>query len=127
MARSLIRLELSIDQTLINRYAELTNDYNPLHVDPDFAAKSPFGGIIAHGTTSLNLIWESLCATLGPAAAQGAILDIRFTKPVRIGDTLWTRGEEDQPGQFSVQIINQDGINVIEGMLALAPDAVCTE
>ncbi len=58
---------LLADESGIRRYAELTGDFNPIHVDPEFAATTPFGGVIAHGTMSLNLIWQAAAASLGPA------------------------------------------------------------
>ena len=49
-------ISLRADRQAILAYAELTGDFNPIHVDPEFAAKTPMGGVIAHGTLSLNLI-----------------------------------------------------------------------
>ena len=42
-------VERLITQDGIERYAEASGDFNPIHVDPDFAAKSQFGRTIAHG------------------------------------------------------------------------------
>src|SRR5476651_2180167 len=47
---------LTIDQERINLFAEATGDYQFIHVDPVKAAKTPFGGTIAHGFLSLSLI-----------------------------------------------------------------------
>lgn len=44
-----------VTQGAINKFAEATGDFNPLHVDPEFAAKTPFGGTIAHGYYALSL------------------------------------------------------------------------
>ncbi len=49
---------MEIDQAAINAYARITDDFNPIHTDPTFAATTPMGGVIAHGTMSLNLIWQ---------------------------------------------------------------------
>lgn len=115
-------VHLAIDQALIREYAELTGDFNPLHLDAAFAATTPMGGIIAHGTLSMNLIWQSLAATLGNAV-YGASLDIRFIKPVRLGDRVSAQGRADAatPGRYHVWVENQNGEKVIEGTVDLAP------
>jgi 3-hydroxybutyryl-CoA dehydratase len=67
-------------------YAELTQDFNPLHVDPGFAATTSMGGVIAHGTMSLGLILRAVADEL----PEGGVLelDVRFISPVRVGDEL---------------------------------------
>lgn len=118
--RTLKPVVLDVNEAVIAAYAELTNDYNPLHVDAEFAANSAFGGIIAHGTMSLNLIWQSLTTTLGAGAAEGARLDIRFIKPVRIGDTITAGGKSDDGITWAVSSRTRDGVAVIDGTLTLA-------
>jgi len=80
-----------VDRAAIRRYADLTHDYNPIHLDPAFAARTPMGGVIAHGMLSMSLIWQALAATFGPDAMAGLELDVRFAKPVR-EDTWVTAG-----------------------------------
>ena len=104
-------------------YADLTNDYNPLHVDPAFAAKTPFGGVIAHGTMSVALIWQALALTLGREALERIDLDIRFLKPVRVGNTV-TGGGELRAGStniYEVWVKNDvaEGEPVISGTATL--------
>jgi len=94
---------LRVDRAVIRRYAELTGDVNPIHLDPDFAARTPMGGIIAHGTLSLNLILQSLTESFGAAALQGAEIDIRFARPVRENDLVIAGGElTETPGVYEV-------------------------
>ena len=57
---TLLSSSLSVAQDLIDRFAELADDYNPIHTDPDFAKDSPMGQIIAHGSLSIGLIWNSI-------------------------------------------------------------------
>ena len=73
--------------------ARLIGDFNPLHVDPVFAASSRFGGCILHGVITSAL----MSAPFGNLAAGTAIgyleHNTRFLAPVRAGDTLriaWT-------------------------------------
>lgn len=110
-----------IDRPAIRLYAELTGDFNPIHVDPAFAATTAMGGIIAHGMMSLNLIWQSLRATYGPDAEEGARLDVRFVRPVRENDTLSSHSRMSQgtAGVYEVMIENHHGEPVITGTLTL--------
>lgn len=124
MARTLEPVTLQVDMPAILAYAEITGDFNPLHVDPVFAAATPMGGVIAHGTLSMNLVWQSLARSFGPQALAGSRLELRFARPVRAGDTVQAGGTEsaEAPGRFEVWVRNQDGVAVIEG-IATVPGA----
>ena len=121
MPDTLIECSLAVDQAKIDLYADITDDYNPIHVDPAFAAKTEMGGVIAHGTMSMNLIWQSLKKTFGQAALAGAALEMRFLRPVRPGDVVTASGKSapDAPGNWQVWVANQRGENVIEGTLRI--------
>src|SRR5512147_2088765 len=109
MDAALKPVSLRVDRAAILRYADITGDYNPIHVDPEFAAKTPMGGVIAHGTLSMNLLWESLARSFGHAALRGAVLDIRFVKPVREGDTVEAGGRaaDGASDAYEVWVRNQ--------------------
>lgn len=123
MPDTLRAMALAVSRETILAYAEITGDWNPIHVDADFAARSPMGGIIAHGTMSLNLLWQSIAATLGGDAPHRATLDLRFVRPVRIGDTVTAGGRrrEDTPDVWDVWVRNTAGEPVIAGTATLAP------
>jgi 3-hydroxybutyryl-CoA dehydratase len=106
----LVERRLRVDRAAIRLYAEASNDYNPIHLDPEFAARTPMGGVIAHGLLSMSLIWQSLAATFGTERVAGIALEVRFIKPVRediwvssggtrVGDTaaydVWVKAELD--------------------------------
>ncbi|TAK66479.1 MAG: acyl dehydratase [Betaproteobacteria bacterium] len=121
MEKTLKPSSRQVDFQSILNYADVTNDYNPVHVDKEFAAKSPMGGIIAHGTMSVALIWQALKNTLGVAALNRVHLEIRFVRPVRIDDTV-TGGGELQAGAsnvYDVWVRNQKGEDVIRGTATL--------
>jgi acyl dehydratase len=94
----LIERRMQVDRPSIRRYAEITQDFNPIHLDPEFAAKTPMGGIIAHGMLSLSLLWQSLQATFGLDRMAGAAMDIRFVKPVREDDLVVAGGQRSERG-----------------------------
>jgi len=107
-----------VDFDTIMAYAAVTNDYNPIHVDKAFAAKSAMGGIIAHGTMSVALIWQALKNTLGIEALNRVHLEIRFVQPVRIDDDVTGGGElrdGTQPPVYDVWVRNAKGQDVIKG------------
>lgn len=125
MIEQLKTVSLKIDRQAILTYAEITDDFNPIHVDAEFAAKTAMGGVIAHGTLSLNLIWQSLAATFGAQALRGAQVEVKFAKPVRDGDTVEAGGSRslEREGRYDVWVRNQDGVNVIEGTAELGRPA----
>ena len=116
-----ITTQVWCDSTEIRAYAKLTGDLNPIHLDPVFAAGTAAGGIIAHGTFSLNLIVQSLSATLGEASLRGLDLDVRFIRPVRPGDRLTVGGEAVAGNSWAVRVLNQRGEAGIEGTALLPP------
>ncbi len=79
----------TVTETDVVNFAGLTGDYDPLHVDREFAAHTPFGKPIAHGLLGLSFV-----AGLGshsPWAATVAFVGIKdwnFRRPVFIGDTV---------------------------------------
>jgi acyl dehydratase len=77
---------LHVTREAIRRYAEASHDYNPIHLDPEFAATTAMGGVIAHGMLSLSLVWQSLAATFGLERIAGITLQVRFIRPVREDD-----------------------------------------
>lgn len=113
---ALTPIALRVDQPAILGYAAVTDDYNPIHVDPDFAAATEMGGTIAHGTLSLNLIWQALEHTLGSDAVFNLDLVVRFRRPVRAGDQIEAGGHLADDGRsYIVWVRNQDNDEVISG------------
>jgi 3-hydroxybutyryl-CoA dehydratase len=80
-----------ITQETINRYADASGDHNPLHVDPEFAAQTQFGGTVAHGMLVLAYISEMMTAAFG-GWWDSTGLKVRFRAPARPGDTVTTSG-----------------------------------
>ena len=74
-----------ITQDKINRYALAGGDGNPLHTDPEFAARTMFGGTIAHGMLVLAYLSEMMTAAFGQPWLSGGRLKVRFKAPARPG------------------------------------------
>ncbi|MBZ0216646.1 MAG: hypothetical protein K8F25_08845, partial [Fimbriimonadaceae bacterium] len=81
--------EIKITQEMINTYAEISGDFNPLHVDIAAAAETPFGGTIAHGCIPMEPIFQSLHRWLGkPSLPPETAMRLRYYQPSRPGDVI---------------------------------------
>jgi acyl dehydratase len=72
----------------VERFADVTGDRNPIHVDEEYAGRSHFGRTIAHGMFGASLISAVLGTDLPGPGALYMEQSLRFRKPVFIGDTL---------------------------------------
>jgi acyl dehydratase len=101
---------LTVDQARIDAFADATEDRQFIHVDPEAAARTPFGGTIAHGFLSLSLLSRMAAdALLVPDTLKMAVNygfeRVRFIAPVRAGKRVRGRFtldsvEEKAPGQM---------------------------
>jgi len=104
----------TVTQETIDRYADLSGDYNPIHVDQEAAAASEFGGTIAHGPIALQTFFRSLTDWLGTEAPPaGTVVNITFRAPTRPGDTIHSELRERDGDEISAECVNQDGVTVI--------------
>ncbi len=90
---AVVSAPLTIDQRMIDVFAELTHDRQWIHVDPErAAAESPFKGTIAHGLLTLSLItgWYHQCFEFPnrKLALNYGFDKVRFTSPVPTGASL---------------------------------------
>ena len=81
-----------LTQEKISRYARASGDSNPLHTDPEFAARTQFGGTIAHGMLLLAYLSEMMTAAFGQSWLSSGRLKARFRGPARPGDTVTASG-----------------------------------
>jgi len=81
-------LERRITQVDINRYAGATGDFNPIHVDPEYSAKGPFGRTIAHGLMTLAYAAEMLNRWTGGRFDEVGEIEVAFIGPVFVEDTI---------------------------------------
>ena len=82
-----------VTQERVNLYAEAAKDFNPVHLDEEFARTTQFGRRIAHGMLTLAFVSEMLEAAFPGTYAAGGELDVRFKAPVYPGETVETWGE----------------------------------
>ncbi len=85
-----IEKTVTLDQ--IRRYSQASGDFNPVHLDEEFAAQSSFGRIVAHGMMTLAFLSEMLTAHFGEYWLASGSLKVRFKRPAYPGNTLRTWG-----------------------------------
>ena len=105
-------VERLITQERIQRYAEASGDFNPVHVDAEFAAGSQFGRTIAHGMLVAASISEMMTMAFREEWSSTGRLKLRFRAPVYPGDTVTASGEVKR-------IVERDGVRRITSDVAV--------
>jgi acyl dehydratase len=86
---------MRIDQERVNRFAEVTGDYQWIHVDPERAADSPFGGTIVHGYLTLSMLPAMIADMVRfdgmRASINQGLTRLRFMAPVPVGSRIRLR------------------------------------
>ena len=113
-----------VTQEMIDRWAEVSGDFNPLHVDPNFGKTTFFGTNIAHGPLTLSFIIEMLTRCLGKEwISGGRLYDVRLVSPVPPDTEITVGGEvttiDSEGGQRRVDceiwVKNQDDKLIVTG------------
>jgi len=111
--------ELSVGQTAemthvvgeqdLVAFAEVSGDTNPVHLDEAYAATTPFGGRIAHGMLSAAYVSAVLGTKLPGPGAIYLSQQMRFRRPVRIGDEVTAKvtitALEEKRGQVTLETV----------------------
>lgn len=114
-----------ITDGVVRAFAELSGDYNPIHLDNEFAAKTRFGKRIAHGMISGALISAVLGYELKDRKIVYLSQTLKFTAPVFIDDTVTatatvTNVREDKNIVLVETVCtNQNGEMVVKGEAAI--------
>lgn len=113
----------------VELFAEATGDRNPVHLDEEVAARSQFGGRIAHGMLTAGLVSAAIATKLPGPGAIYLGQSLRFTRPVRIGDTVTVKLEvlevitAKRRVRLATICTNQNGETVMDGeATVMVPD-----
>lgn len=82
-----------VTQEHINLYAEASKDFNPIHLNPEFARQSGLDGTIAHGMLILAYISEYMTSSFGQSWLTGGSVNARFKSPAYPGDIITVNGK----------------------------------
>ncbi len=113
-------LAKTVTDSDVMMFAQVTGDFNPVHIDEVAAAKSRFKGRIAHGMLSAGFISATIAGQLpGPGSIYLA-QTLKFTAPVRIGDTVTSTVEivelmSKNRVRLATTCRNQNGETVLDG------------
>ena len=136
--KTIEELELGMTASLTKTYGEwdiytfaaLTGDLNPAHVDQNFAETTIFKEKIAHGMLTASLISAVLGIKLPGSGSIYISQELKFMRPVRIGDTITTRVEvtelvkEKNLARLKTTCTNQKGEMVLDGTALVMPPKV---
>jgi len=102
-------------------FAGVTGDFNPIHINTEFAKNTMFKERIAHGILSAGFISAVIGTTLPGANSIYMGQELRFLAPVKIGDTVTATVEVIEKIETKSRVIlrttvtNQDGVLVVDG------------
>ena len=112
---------LTLTAEHVEKYAEMTGDYNPLHFDEAFAAGTKFGKLVVQGGLTTGILNALVAMDMPGPGTVFLSHDIKFLAPVFIGDTITGEAEvlsvhETKPvTRLKVAITRQTGEKVLEG------------
>ena len=105
----------------IELFTEISGDRNPLHYDPELAARSRFGGIVVQGGVTTAVLNAVVAEDLPGPGSVFLQLDLRFLAPVRPGDVITgtvevTSVRDDKPiTGLDVRVARDDGVVAVSG------------
>lgn len=105
----------------VKAYAALTGDYNPLHFDQEFTAKTRFGRLVAQGGLTTGILHALVAMDLPGPGTVFLSQNWKFTAPVYIGDTITAEAtvaevHATKPvSRLAITIRRQTGETVLEG------------
>ena len=112
---------MSLTAEHVRIYAELSGDYNPLHFDPGFVARTKFQQLIVQGGLTTGLLHALVATDLPGPGTVFLSQNWKFTAPVFIGDTITATAEvvsvhpKKPVTQLAVKVVRQTGETVLEG------------
>jgi 3-hydroxybutyryl-CoA dehydratase len=117
----------TIGESDVYLFAGVSGDFNPLHVDAEYAKGTPFGARVAHGPLTFALCAGLLGMELPGLGTVAVSNQVTYEAPVFIGDTIAVRVEvaeldpERNRATMAVTWRNQDGAQVASGSMVVKP------
>ncbi len=110
-----------IQRIQLTRYADASGDFNPIHVDDEFAKAAGMGGVFAHGMLSMGFVAQALTDWAGVGTVRK--VGVRFAALVRPGDVVTCKGkvlaksskDDEHLVELEVEAESQKGEKVVTG------------
>lgn len=112
---------LTLTEAHVRAYADITGDRNPLHFDPDFAARTRFGRLVVHGGLTSGILNALVAEDMPGPGTVFMSMELKFIAPVFIGDTITARAKvlevhpEKPVCKLEVSVTRSDGETVLTG------------
>jgi 3-hydroxybutyryl-CoA dehydratase len=128
VGQELAPLQKYMTQEKINAYIDAAEDFNPIHVDPEYAKNTAFKSTIAPGYQFIAYISELMARDFGEKWITGGGMELRLIRPVFPKDTLTVGAkvvEKKKEGsgislKCDVWIKNQDNNDIVAGYTTVA-------
>jgi acyl dehydratase len=125
--RVLVHVTEPIGRDALRRYAAASLDFNPMHLDDDFAREAGEPGVIAHGMLTLSIVVERVLAAF-PEHARASEIDVRFGRKLDVDQQLhvwvqidaWSEGPGSRIAHTTVSGENPDGNAYVTGQMDVA-------
>ncbi|MCG9694315.1 MaoC family dehydratase [Vibrio sp. Isolate22] len=114
-------IEKTLDKQTVVAFASVSEDYNPIHLDEDFAKTTQFERPIVHGMLASSLISGLLASKVPGAGSIYLGQSLKFLRPIFVGETVTAKVEvisvrEDKPiAVISTQVLNANGEVAVDG------------
>ena len=114
-------IEKTLDKQTVVAFACVSEDYNPIHLDEDFAKTTQFERPIVHGMLASSLISGLLASKVPGAGSIYLGQSLKFLRPIFVGETVTAKVEvisvrEDKPiAVISTQVLSANGEVAVDG------------
>ena len=114
-------IKKTLDKQTVEAFASVSEDYNPIHLDEDFAKTTQFERPIVHGMLASSLISGLLASKVPGAGSIYLGQSLKFVRPIFVGETVTAKVEvtsvrDDKPiAVISTQVLNANGEVAVEG------------
>lgn len=114
-------IEKTLDKQTVVAFASVSEDYNPIHLDEDFAKTTQFERPIVHGMLASSLISGLLASKVPGAGSIYLGQSLKFLRPIFVGETVTAKVEvisvrEDKPiAVISTQVLSVNGEVAVDG------------
>lgn len=116
---------VTVTEEMMNSFLELSGDENPLHNDEEFAKSQGYNSKVVYGLLTTSFISKLVGVLLPGKYCLLQEIDLKYVKPVYVGDILIVRGVVDELHEsvkrltVKVEVINQDEKKVVKGKVEL--------